>query len=120
MSTHDTYPLAPEPPLRIATRRGSGATVVALAGEVDQDQRELLRTHLAGALDVESSCLVLDLAELRFCDSSGLNAFLQTRLEAEARGVALVLANPTPHVRRLLELTGAEQVFTIRSGARES
>ncbi|MFB6893223.1 STAS domain-containing protein [Kitasatospora sp. NPDC056327] len=113
MPTNDTSPYVPPPPLRATIRREPGATVVSLAGEVDQDQYETVRTRLAEAVRTEPSCLVVDLAGVGFCDSSGLNALLRARLDCEGRGVRLVLAAPTAQLRRLLDLTGAGEVFTV-------
>ncbi|WP_188302663.1 STAS domain-containing protein [Streptomyces sp. CBMA123] len=62
--------------------------------------------------------MVVDLTGLTFCDSIGLNALLRTRIAARAAGIAFVLAVPTPQIRRLLEITGADDVLTVRDSAR--
>ncbi|MFF3071902.1 STAS domain-containing protein [Kitasatospora sp. NPDC057904] len=45
----------------------------------------------------------------------GLNALLRARENAEAAGVWLVLAGPGRQIRRLLAITGTDQVFTVRA-----
>ncbi|MFJ1709536.1 STAS domain-containing protein [Kitasatospora sp. NPDC088346] len=40
-------------------------------------------------------------------------ALLQARTEAERQGVTLHLAHPTHPVARVLEITGADQVFPV-------
>ncbi|MFC9816734.1 STAS domain-containing protein [Streptomyces virginiae] len=55
----------------------------------------------------------MDLTAMSFCDSSGLNALLGARLHAEEAGHRLRLAAPCQQVVRLLEMTGAIEVFTI-------
>ncbi|MFB7908353.1 STAS domain-containing protein [Kitasatospora sp. NPDC056076] len=117
MSSRYGTNLAPAhaPALRITTTTDSGtARIVHLHGEVDQDQRQRLERALRRALDDRPPRLVVDLAGLSFCDSTGLNALLKTRLAANAAGLPFVLAAPCPQTRRLLEITGTDEVFTIR------
>ncbi|MEU9076072.1 STAS domain-containing protein [Kitasatospora sp. NPDC048538] len=103
------------PRLRITTSgTPETALVLHLDGQVDQGEHVLLDAGLARAVKERPPRLVIDLAGLTFCDSTGLNALLRTRLEALATGVELVLASPPPQVKRLLELTGTDGVFTIR------
>ncbi|MGO4462866.1 STAS domain-containing protein [Streptomyces sp. M-16] len=107
---------APVPLLRFTTMTPSGtnARVLSLYGEVDQDRRRQLHDALAEAVRAGPPRLVVDLSGLTFCDSTGLNALLQTRLDADAAGVRLLLAAPPPNVMRLLEITGTAALFTIR------
>ncbi|WP_158977479.1 STAS domain-containing protein, partial [Streptomyces roseus] len=57
--------------------------------------------------------VAVDLRELVFRDSAGLNALLVARLVAVAGGRVLRLVAPGRQVTRLLEVTGADSVFTI-------
>ncbi|MFF3006764.1 STAS domain-containing protein [Kitasatospora sp. NPDC057940] len=108
-----------DPALRITTADLAGYTsVVCLEGEVDLGQRGLLQDALACALENGLQRLVVDLSRLVFCDCTGLNALLQTRLDAHACGIELVLAAPLPQTRRLLEISGTNEVFTIRPSVR--
>ncbi|MFD7987729.1 STAS domain-containing protein [Kitasatospora indigofera] len=110
---------ASAPVLRITTTTDSGtARILHLAGEVDQDERQRLESALRRAVAHRPPRLVVDLAGLTFCDSTGLNALLKTRLAARAAGFPLVLAAPTPQTRRLLEITGTDEAFTIRDSVR--
>ncbi|MFH8387053.1 STAS domain-containing protein [Kitasatospora sp. NPDC018058] len=49
----------------------------------------------------------VDLAELRFCDSTGLNLLLHARLDAETAGIRLEPVGLRPIVAELLAITGA-------------
>ncbi|MFF7586305.1 STAS domain-containing protein [Kitasatospora purpeofusca] len=103
------------PLLRITTTTDSGtARIVHLHGEADLDQRPRLDSALERALADHPPRLVVDLAGLRFCDSTVLNALLRTRLAARAAGLLLVLAAPSSQTRRLLKITGTDEVFTVR------
>ncbi|MFJ8623741.1 STAS domain-containing protein [Kitasatospora sp. NPDC093550] len=102
------------PLLRITTTTISGtAQVVHLHGESDHDERRRLESALEHAVAACPPRLVVDLAGLTFCDSTCLNALLKARLAAQAAGLPLMLAAPTPQTRRLLEITGADEVLTI-------
>lgn len=56
---------------------------------------------------------VLDLSQVTFCDSSALNAMLLAHRQAQRTGTQLRLASPGGIVARMLELTGADQVFPV-------
>ncbi|MFF2145105.1 STAS domain-containing protein [Kitasatospora sp. NPDC058190] len=107
------------PLLRISTARTpGGAEVVRLDGEVDQDQRVRLQRALDRAVGDRPQLLVVDLSGLAFCDSTCLNVLLSARAAAQAAGVELVLAALSSQARRLLEITGTDEVFTVRDSVR--
>ncbi|MFE2876056.1 STAS domain-containing protein [Streptomyces roseus] len=99
---------------------GTGGALVVLAGEIDQDCASELRDVLAFALGAYPRGLVLDLAEVTFCDCACLNVLLGVRLEAGYDPVRRVrrlqVRNISPRVSRLLELTGAHAYFPVGSG----
>ncbi|MGW2256135.1 STAS domain-containing protein [Kitasatospora sp. NPDC001660] len=102
------------PILRITGLATPEAVVCRLEGEIDQDQRPRLENALARIIRDRPPRLVVDLAGVDFCDSTGLNILLQTRQDAALAGTSLVLAALSPQIRRLLEITGTDDVFTIR------
>jgi anti-sigma B factor antagonist len=57
--------------------------------------------------------VVLDLRGLRFMDVSGLRAILDAARSARRDGRSLVIANPMPHIVRLLELTAIDQSLEV-------
>ncbi|MFG2341005.1 STAS domain-containing protein [Streptomyces yangpuensis] len=62
---------------------------------MDVDRAPMLAGALHAAITRPGEILV-DLAELCFCDSSGLNALVQARRTAEDHGKRLVLRAPRP------------------------
>lgn len=58
-------------------------------------------------------CVVLDLSGVTFCDSAGLNALLAAHRIATSNRASLVLACVPPQLRRVLDLTGADQVLAV-------
>ncbi|MFF7457029.1 STAS domain-containing protein [Kitasatospora sp. NPDC008115] len=99
--------------LRVAVRRVGPVRIVAVGGELDHDSADGLRTALAGPTEEGLTRILVDLAELRFCDSTGLNILLLARREADAAGVRLEVAGPRPAVVRLFAVTGADTVLRI-------
>ncbi|MEV7596021.1 STAS domain-containing protein [Kitasatospora sp. NPDC089797] len=101
--------------LRVAVDRVGPVRIVALSGELDHDTADGLRTALGAPFDDGVQRLVVDLADLRFCDSTGLNILLRARLGAESAGLRLELAGPGALVARLFAVTGTDGVFLIHS-----
>ncbi|GAA2787402.1 hypothetical protein GCM10010441_10590 [Kitasatospora paracochleata] len=109
---------APPPLLITVTDLPGTALVLHLDGEIDQDQRAALENALEEAVEACPPRLVVDLSGLTFCDSTGLNALLRTRLAAHAADIDLVIAAPPAQVRRLLDITGAGHVLTTCASVR--
>ncbi|MFD0273170.1 STAS domain-containing protein [Kitasatospora sp. NPDC127111] len=99
--------------LLISAHRIGDVRVVAVAGELDHDTADGLRSALAAPAGGGTGRILVDLSELRFCDSTGLNLLLRARLDAEAAGLRLELAGPRSAVARLFEVTGADTVLRI-------
>jgi anti-anti-sigma factor len=88
-------------------REASGALVVRIAGEIDMSNAGTLRGTIDPVLDSDIQHLIFDLSELEFIDSSGLTVLL-----AATQKVTLVqLRNPSPIVRRVVEVTGLGDVL---------
>ncbi|MEU4955486.1 STAS domain-containing protein [Streptomyces lavendulae] len=91
------------------------ATVVRPHGEMDISRADHFRHVLLDALSGERlhHDVVVDLQHLSFCDSSGLKALLAARIVAAESSHNLYLAAPREQFTRLLEITGAGDLFTI-------
>jgi anti-anti-sigma factor len=82
-----------------------GVVVLAPIGEVDVSTADLLRHAARVAVAATPRCLVIDLARLTFCGSTGLVVLMDARRDAEAAGVRFGTADGPPIVRRVLEIT---------------
>jgi anti-sigma B factor antagonist len=93
------------------TIEGSQVTAV-VSGEVDADNCSDLESTVRQALGEERSELVVEASQLSFLDSSGISTMLQLRnLVVEERDGTFRLSDPTPVVRRTLEITGLLEVL---------
>lgn len=89
--------------------------VIRVGGEMDLDRAPMLRDALHTVI-TRPGCpaeIVVDLSELTFCDSSGLNALIQSRRTAQDHGRRISLRAPSPQILHLLELTGTENLFPL-------
>lgn len=76
-----------------------------LAGEIDAHTAPDLERHLLTRITEHGSAR-LETSGVTFMDSSGLRVLIGATNESRSRGGDLVLASPTPVVRRLIEISG--------------
>jgi anti-anti-sigma factor len=86
---------------------------VLIAGELDMADADQVGNVLLSAVDAGKPIVRLQLAELRFADSSAIKAILIGAQAAEERGVRYELVNPRGLVQRLLEVTGLNNALTV-------
>ncbi|MGW0422986.1 ANTAR domain-containing protein [Streptomyces sp. NPDC003015] len=111
LTTLDTRPSC------LATIEAAAAgerTVVTCRGEFDIGAQEL-RSQLYAALDRSATGVDLDLDEVRFCDCAGLNVLLDLRRKALDQGKTVTVRAYSPSVGRLLDLTGARELFVTEN-----
>ena len=100
--------------LRVSSRSQGDYVVLALVGEIDLYTAPRLQSELTSALsDGKPTQIVVDMSGVEFCDSTGMNVLLAAHRAATERGGQLALAAPRPSVRKILEVTGLQSVFTI-------
>jgi anti-anti-sigma factor len=59
--------------------------------------------------------LTVDVSGLRFADTAAIRALILAAKALKGRGGNLILLHPQRPVARVLELLGADQMFTIRT-----
>lgn len=99
--------------LALPTRSAGEWTVVDLSGEIDLDTGALVRDALLGTISGGSHRLVLDMTEVTFIDSSGLNMLVSTyrRLQLVDGDIRLVISSK--RVLDTFQMTGLDRFFTI-------
>src|ERR1700735_5214789 len=60
-----------------------------------------------------ASRVIIDMSGVEFCDSTGMNVLLSCLRQARERGGELELAAPRPAIKKILQVTGLDAVFTI-------
>jgi anti-anti-sigma factor len=97
----------------LCIRPGGGATIVAISGEVDVGSEAQLQQSLLRIIRECPGKLMLDVSDVSFMDCAGLRALLATRRRAEMRGVSVRLIATSAAVRRIIELTGAQEALAM-------
>jgi anti-sigma B factor antagonist len=92
--------------------RGDAATVVHLAGELDLYNAHEVREALISCTEESPERLVVDLAEVKFIDSTALGVLIEARTRMENRK-AFLLARPGLETRRALEISGLDKHFVV-------
>jgi len=88
-------------------------TVLTVAGELDHNSADRFRTALGAITMRPGDLLTVDLADLGFCDSTGITALLAARNHTHALGADIALtAIPLPTLR-IMRILGLDRVFTI-------
>jgi anti-sigma B factor antagonist len=93
----------------VDVREENGITVIYLSGDLDLTSVKEVRAAIEAALVSRTGRMILDASGLTYMDSSGVA--LMARAAQMAQEVQV--RNPTPIVRRLLELTALGEILQI-------
>ncbi len=100
--------------LKVSTRSQGGRTIMSLGGEIDLYTAPRLHGELVAVLSGDMPVqVVVDMSGVEFCDSTGMNVLLAAHRRAREQGGDLELAAPRPAVKKILQVTGLESVFTV-------
>ena len=87
---------------------------MTICGEIDLYTAPRLHSELAALLaDGMPARVIIDMSGVEFCDSTGMNVLLSCLRRARERGGELEIAAPKPAVRKILQVTGLDSVFTV-------
>jgi anti-anti-sigma factor len=93
-------------------RTADGEAMVNLRGELDIATAERAHTYLRTVLDSDKKGkVILDLAELTFCDAAGLGVLAKLASHARQTGRSVRLVAPRPSLVRIMRITGMDAVF---------
>ena len=87
---------------------------VALSGELDHFSALNIRHELDELLsDPAVRHLMLDMADLKFMDSSGIGVILGRYRILAARGGSVWVRNMNPQINRIFQLSGMAQIIHV-------
>lgn len=95
-----------------AIRTGSdptGTPIVTVSGDLDISNADALDAAVTSITATSPERLIFDLSGLRFIDSAGITVLLG----AAAKVNDVRIRKPSPAVRRVVELTGLDEVLPI-------
>ena len=100
-------------PFSVTVSTDEDRTTVLLAGELDLSGVDRAREAIEQAEKHSAALLVLDLSQLDFIDSTGLEVILRAARRAHDEGRRLIVARPSRYVKRLLEMTAIDQSLDV-------
>jgi anti-sigma B factor antagonist len=99
-----------EPPVRSVARQDDAAVIV-LGGELDLYNAEDIRSALADLIGDDPRCVVVDMADVEFIDSTALGVLIEAR--SRLGDNRLRLAAPQLGTRRTLEVSGLDRQLPV-------
>ncbi|MFB7653466.1 MULTISPECIES: STAS domain-containing protein [unclassified Streptomyces] len=94
--------------------------LLKVEGYLDVDTATELQHHLANQLHHGRRHFLLDLSEVPFMDSSGMNIILRVYQEARELPGSVHIIAPAPAVRRVLDLTGVSITVPVSESTEEA
>jgi len=88
--------------------------VISVQGEIDLFTAPELKAAVGGIIDSGKSRLVVDLSETTFLDSTALGVLIGAVKRLRSREGALTIVNVDANIAKTFEITGLDQIFTIR------
>ncbi|MET7439163.1 MULTISPECIES: STAS domain-containing protein [unclassified Streptomyces] len=115
--------MSPVPPGRLSVTRSTtpdGVTVLALDGEVDHTTGGEFRRAFRAPRDLASPRTVVDLSQVSFMDSAGVNALILAHRNAVAAQGWVRLAAPSQSVLRVLRIVGVDSVIDCHGSLQQA
>src|SRR3712207_3829128 len=88
--------------------------VVAVRGEIDLFTAPELKQKLTDAIEAGHTRIVVDLTSTTFLDSTALGVLIGAVKRLRSRDGVLTIVNTDPNIAKTFEITGLDQIFTIR------
>ncbi len=106
-------------PLRIRAFEEPARHVLELGGELDIASVRHFERAAGQLLAHGASCLLLDISQVEFIDSTGLRSILSVKASCEGRGCEFCVTHGSGQVDRVLALTRLLDMLPFRNGRRD-
>jgi anti-sigma B factor antagonist len=97
--------------MKIRTQDYNGVAVMELQGELGSDSIGLFQNTVADIIAAHKVGVVLDMSNVRFIDSAGLEQLLRVQDYCNENNCQLKLAGLDENLTRILEVTRLEKKF---------
>lgn len=97
--------------MKVKTQEYNKVTVVELQGELDIDFAEMLQNTITEIVSAQKAGIVLDMSDIGFIDSQGLERLLWARDYCNENNCQLRLAGLDENCVKILEITRLEGEF---------
>lgn len=99
-------------PITTSVTHQDGVAVVSVSGDVDVATVAALEASINEALGAKPTALIIDLSDVDFLASAGLQTLVATN-EAVNKTTAFAVVAHGPATSRPIQLTGLDQVFAL-------
>lgn len=87
---------------------------IEVVGEIDAYTAPKLRAEIIPLAEQQNHIIIVDMSEVTYLDSTGLGVFVGAFKTANKHQSEVILKNMTNRVRRLFDITGLDEIFTIQ------
>jgi len=103
--------------MQVKNRTHKDTLYISLDGELDEHSAEYTRINLDQALaQTRAAQVVIDLANLRFMDSTGIGVLIGRYKKMKDRNVPIYISNPSSQAERIFKMTGLYSIMPKVSG----
>jgi stage II sporulation protein AA (anti-sigma F factor antagonist) len=102
------------------SRVGDDVQLVAITGELDFSEAPELARTLQQLREDGARWFVLDLAELTFIDSSGINSLVIAARATASVGGSLIVTGARQHVQRVFDIVKLSEFVPVEAGLDEA
>ena len=90
----------------------NGSITAVISGELDHCEAAGIRMQIGPELEhLMPTMLILDMSGVTFMDSSGIGLILGRQRVMESLGGGVAVKNPSPSVRRILQVAGLSRLI---------
>lgn len=97
--------------LSMRSQRDGEIHTISLRGELDLANAGDVEQELIGVEDSDARVILLDLSGLTFIDSTGIRLLVLADARSRGDGKRLVLRRPPEGIRRVLRITGVDELL---------
>jgi anti-sigma B factor antagonist len=96
----------PDAPLSAVPHRDGDRIRLVVTGEIDITTADAFEGAMNDVIDQQARSVLVDLAGVRFMDSTGIAALVRAHTRSSATRTSLTVINCQQQVRRVMEVTG--------------
>ncbi|MDR1917389.1 MAG: anti-sigma factor antagonist [Christensenellaceae bacterium] len=98
--------------MQVSNRIHGNVLYISLDGELDEKTAEYTRISMEKCMEnVSVAKIVIDLASLRFMDSTGIGVLIGRYKKMQAKGIPIFISNPSSQAERIFKMTGLYSIM---------
>jgi anti-sigma B factor antagonist len=106
--------------MHIQLEESKGISIFRIEGDIDINSSPEVKRSFDTAIKGKKEKIVVNLESVNYVDSSGLATLVEILKNMRTYGGKLKLANLSPKVKGLFEITKLDKLFDIVSGEKEA